>query len=189
MHFGRRGEGSGRQGEEFLDAGVELRGGGKKSVVAGAGLGGDAISYFALYQNDDGLKIFGVVEQAQQNFGGDVVRKIADDLHRLGRNSIPGRRRPGFGPNKESKSIGENVSLDDLDVGEHAEAEAKLRGQHAVEFYGDEAADAPGQQGSENASSGADFEHGILRVSPRASTICMAKLSLARKCCPNLGLC
>jgi hypothetical protein len=25
-------------------------------------------------------------------------------------------------------------------------------------------------------------------TSPRASTICKAKLSLARKCCPNLGL-
>ena len=78
MHFGRRGKGAGREGEEFFDASVELGGGGEQTVVAAAGFGGDAIGNLALYQDDEGFKIFGVIEEAQQNIGSDVVRKIAD---------------------------------------------------------------------------------------------------------------
>ena len=112
---------------------------------------------------DDGLKVFRIVEQAQQNVGSDVVRKIADDLRRFGTEFDAGPAQAGLGSEQGIEIDGENVGLDDFDIGEHAEAQAKLCGQHAVEFHGDQAAGALGQQGSENAASGADFEHGVLR--------------------------
>src|SRR5208283_946846 len=83
MHFRRGGKGSGRQGEKLLDAGVKLRGGGEQSVVAAAGFGGNAIGNLALHEDDDGLKVFRILEQAEKDVGGDVVGKVADDLHGL----------------------------------------------------------------------------------------------------------
>jgi len=52
---------------------------------------------------------------------------------------------------------------DHLNVGEHPETQAKLGSQNPVEFDGDEALRALGEQGSEDSSSGADFEHSVLR--------------------------
>ncbi len=69
----------------------------------------------------------------------------------------------GLRPKQGIEIDRENVGFDDFDVREHAELQAKLRCEHAVEFDGDQAADAPGQQGSEDAASGTDFEHGALR--------------------------
>ena len=163
MHLGRWRKCSGRQGEEFFDAGIELRGGGKQSIIAAARPGGNTIGHFALHQDDDGLKVFGIVEQAQQNVRSDVVRKIADDLRRIGAELDAGTAQAGLGAEQGIEIDGENISFDDLDIGEHAEAQAKLRGQHAVKLHGDQAASALGQQGSENAASGADFDHGVLR--------------------------
>ena len=81
----------------------------------------------------------------------------------LGPEFDAGTAQAGFGSEQRIEIDGENIGLDDFDIGEHAEAQAKLCGQDAIEFDGDEAADALGQQGSENAASGADFEHGVLR--------------------------
>ena len=101
---------------------------------------------------------------------------------------MPGRRRPGLGPNKRIEIDGEDIGFDDLDIGKHAETQAELCGQDAVEFHCDQAAGAFGQQGSEDAASGTDFEHGILRNIAEGIHNLQAKLSLARKCCPSLGL-
>jgi len=62
-----------------------------------------------------------------------MCRKISDSTW-PGRalNSMPGRRRPGWGPNRESKSM-ERMSggfFDDLqNIGEHSETKAKLSGE------------------------------------------------------------
>jgi hypothetical protein len=37
-----------------------------------------------------------------------------------------------------------------------------LRGQNAIEFNGNEAAGSPGEQGSQSAAPGSDFEHRAL---------------------------
>jgi hypothetical protein len=81
----------------------------------------------------------------------------------------------GLGTEQRIEIDGENVGLDDFDVRGHAEAQAKLRGQHAVEFDGDQAARALGQRREvRTPRPGADFEHRILRYVARASTICKA---------------
>src|SRR5271168_4375477 len=149
MHLRRRGKRPRRQGEKFLDAGVELRGGRKQSIVAGAGLGRDAVRNLALYQDYDGLKIFRVVEQAQQNFGSDVVGKVADDLAWLGLELDAGTAQPRLGAEQGIEVDRENVSLDDFDTGEHAETQAKLRSEYAVKFNRDEPSGALGQQRGE----------------------------------------
>jgi hypothetical protein len=163
MYFGRGRKCRGRQSEEFFDAGIELGGGRKQAIVAATGFGGNAICYFALDENYDGVEVFGVVKEAQQYLGSDVVGKVADDLCRFRAEFETGTAQAGFGSEQGIEIDRQDVSLDDFDVGEHAEAEAELRGQHAVELDGDESADALGQEGSEDAASGADFEDGVLR--------------------------
>ena len=75
---------------------------------------------------------------------------------------MPGRLRPGLRAKQGIEIDGKNVGLDDLDVGKHPEAQAKLRGEHAVELDGDQAPRALGEKGSEDTASRADFEHRIL---------------------------
>ena len=162
VYFGRRCERAGGQSEKFFDAGVKLGGSGEQSVVAGARLGGDAVGDFALHQDDDGIEIFRVVEQAQKNVGRDVVGKVADDFDWLGTKFNAGAAEAGLGSEEGIEIDGKDVGFDDLDVGEHAEVEAELGGEDAVELDGDEAVDAFGEEGSENAASGADFEDGVL---------------------------
>ena len=55
MDLGWWGECAGRQGEDFFNRAVELYGDGEESVVAGAGLGGDAVGDFALDHEDGAI--------------------------------------------------------------------------------------------------------------------------------------
>lgn len=66
MDLGRRRECAGRQSEDFFDGAVDLDGDGEQSVVAGAGLGSDAVGDFPLDHEDsaiDGGLVRGEVEQ------------------------------------------------------------------------------------------------------------------------------
>src|SRR5580704_14678802 len=163
MHLGWRSECSRGQGEKFFDASMELCGRGKQAVIAAAGFSGNAAGYFTLHQDHKGLEVFCVLEEAQENVGSDVVRKVADDLCRRWLEFDAGTAEAGLGAKQGIEIHGENIGFDDLDVRKHAEAQAKLGGQYAVKFDGDQAAGAFGQQGSKHAASGADFKHGTLR--------------------------
>ena len=66
VDLGRWRKGMGRQGEELFDGAVDLDGDGQEAVVAGAGLGGDAVGDFALDHEDgavDGLLVGDEMEQ------------------------------------------------------------------------------------------------------------------------------
>ena len=56
----------------------------------------------------------------------------------------------------------QDVALDNLNVGIGIELHTELRGHDAVEFDGDDAASAGGQQRGQGAPSGADLENGGL---------------------------
>ena len=99
-----------------------------------------------------------------------------------------GTAQAGLGSEEGIEVDGENVSLDDLDIGEHAEAKPKLGGQHTVQFHSDEAADTLGEQGSEHAASGADFEHGVLRYIAEGSDNLLGKTVAGKEMLSQLGL-
>ncbi len=188
MHFGRWRKCSGGQGEEFFDPGVELRGGREQSIIAAAGLSGDAIRDFALDENHDCFKVFGIVEQPQEDLRSDVVGKIADDLRRLGAEFDAGPAQAGLGSKQRIEINGENVAFDDFNIGEHAEAEAKLCGQHAVKLNRDQAASALGQERCENAASGTDFEHRVLRYIAEGVDELLSKAVADEEMLSQLGL-
>jgi len=68
----------------------------------------------------------------------------------------------GPGPEHGAEINGENVALDDLNIFEAHERHAQLRRQHAVEFYGNEAAGTLGQHRGQDAAAGADFNHSLV---------------------------
>ena len=123
---------------------------------------GQAVGDFALHHEHDGVKVSAIGEQAQQDVGGDEVGKIADHAH-LFRLVVDSRTRAsGLGSEERVEIDGENVALDDLDVRSERKLHAQLGGQNAIEFDGDQPPGAPGEQGSQGAASGADFEHRAL---------------------------
>ncbi len=74
-----RGERFGRQGEEIFNRGGHLHGNGEQAEVAAAGLRGDAFADLALHHDDGGFDSAGVLDEMQQDVGGDVVGEISDD--------------------------------------------------------------------------------------------------------------
>jgi len=106
----------------------------------------------------------------------------------MGGGGAAGAAQAGLGSKQGIEIDGENVGLDDLNIGEHAEAQAQLSGQHAVQFYGDQAADALGQQGSEDAASGTDFEHGVLRNVAEGLDNLQGKTLVGEEVLSQLGL-
>ena len=78
VRWGR--EGARGEGEERIDAGVELGGGGEETVVADAGRGGDAVGDFALHHEDGATEVGGGAEEVEEDVGGDVVGEVADDV-------------------------------------------------------------------------------------------------------------
>ena len=140
-----------------------MRGRREQAVVAASGLGRNTVGDLALHQNHQRLKILRIIEEPQQNFGGDVVRQIADHLRRLGLELDARPPQPRLGTKQRIEIDRENVGLDHFDVRKHAKAQPKLRRQHAVDLNRDQAARPLGQRRSQNPAPGADFEHRLLR--------------------------
>ena len=129
---------------------MELGGCGEEAVVADAGCGGEAVGDLALHHEDGAGKEVGAGErkEAEEDFGGDVVGKVSDDVG-------------GFAGRDESGEVGcEDVGVEDLDVEVGAEFEAEFGGEGGVELDGDEAAAARGEDGGDGAVAGADLDYG-----------------------------
>ena len=86
-----------------------------RRALTAARLGGKPIGHFALHQDYDGLEVFGVVEQAQQDVGGDVVGKIADHLCRLRAEFDAGTAQARLRAEQGIEINRKNIGLDDLD--------------------------------------------------------------------------
>lgn len=146
----RWGECAGGQGEDFFDSAVELDCYGEQAVVARAGLRGDAVGDFALDHEDGAIDSGFMRGEMEQDVRGEVVGQVADD------EELFGWLRQG------GEVYVEDVALDDFDVGLRGEAFAEARGEFAVEFDGDEAAGAGGEQVRDGGFAGADFDDGAV---------------------------
>lgn len=152
VDFGWGREGLGRQGEEGIGLAVELDGGAEEAVVAAAGRGGDAVCDFALDHEDGEVDGGCGVGEAGEDGRGDVVGQVADDEELLA----------GF-EGDGAKVNGENVLAVQLEVWEAAlggEAVFEVGGEDGVDFNGDEASGACGEELRNGATAGADFDDG-----------------------------
>jgi hypothetical protein len=198
VDLGRWREGFGREGEELFHAGVELRGNGEESVVARAGLGGDAVRDFALNHDDGAVEDPVRGEEVEENIGCDVVGEIAD-YEKSGRAENPiaewaaMRRKPlgsagrvgdGLRWRRKCRSFdihvyagecmrlkfgcergevgSEDILVQDGDVGLRGEVRPEVRGEGRVEFDGDEALGAAGEDVRDGSAAGADFDDGAV---------------------------
>lgn len=151
VDLGRRRESFGRQREEVFDTGIELRGGREQAVVADAGMGSKAVGDLALNHNDGAVDCLVRGEEVEQDVGSDVVGQIADDEQLV---RILGA---------EGTEVGsENVLLEDFDVGLIGELGTKARGEIAVEFDGDEATSAAGEDLGDGSAAWTDFDNGAM---------------------------
>src|SRR5579859_350069 len=116
MHLRRRCEGCGGQHKQILDACVELSGSRKHSVIAAPRFGCNPVGYFALHHDDDALEVLRKVEQSQQNVGGDVVGKIANDFDGLRLDFNAGSSQTGLGAKQGIEINRQHVGFDHLDV-------------------------------------------------------------------------
>lgn len=148
VDLGRRRECAGRQGKQLFHVAVELDGDREQAVVAGAGLGCDAVGDFALDHKDGAVDSLFVGCEVQQDVRGEVVGQVADDEQLFVR---PGERR---------EIDIEDVAFDDFDIALRCEAVAEAWGQVAVEFDGDEAFGVRGEQFGDGGFAGADFDDG-----------------------------
>ena len=146
-------EGAGRQGEEAVDFGVHLGGGGEQTVVADAGRGGYALGDFALHHQDGAgdLAGGGGFKEMEQDVRGDVVRQVADNIE-------------GFTLRSQRSQVGrEDVGFEDFDSGVFAEAEAQFGGKGAIEFDRDQALGARREDVGDGAVAGTDLDDSTLR--------------------------
>ncbi len=167
---------SGGKLKSFSTAGIELSRGGKHTILTGSGRRYKAVRNFTLHHEHDGLKVSSVGEQAQQDVGSDEIGKIANHPRGL-RLMIHSRTRAsGLGSEDRVEIDGQNIALDDLDIRDERKLHAQLGRQHAVEFDSDEASSTPGEQGSQGAASGPDFEHRALREIAEGLRRCALRL-------------
>jgi len=149
-----------REGEEGFGRAVHLDGDGEQAEVAGAGLGGDAIGYFALDHQDgaveDGAALgcaFGggvAGSEFEEDLRGDVVGEIAEDKQGL-----------AGGCGGGGKVEGEDVLLED---GEAAgwEPGAEMGGEAGVKLDGEDVGGAGHEGASDGSGAGADFDDGAV---------------------------
>jgi hypothetical protein len=152
VNLGRRGEGAGRECEELLDGTVELDGDGEQAVVARAGLGSDTVGDFALHHEDGAIERCMILSELEQDGGGDVVRQISDDGE-----GMAGVLRCG------GEVEGEDILVDDGDTA-GGEFRAQMRGQVVVELDCEDVRGMGGEEMSDGASAGADFDGGLARA-------------------------
>src|SRR5579864_2267754 len=117
MHFGRRRESSRRNGEQLLDARVQLRGRRKQTVFLCSRLRRKAVRNFLLDHEDNGFKIFSILEQSQKNIRRDEVRQIANNSDPLGRLLHAGAAASGLWAEQRVEVNRENIAFDALYVG------------------------------------------------------------------------
>ena len=136
----------GRQREERLGGAVHLDGYREQAVVARAGLGSDAIGYFALDHEDGDFERGVAGREFEQNGRSDVVGKIAGDGEVL-----------ASGCGRGSEVEVEHVLLDDGKfVG--GKLAAEIGSEVVVKFDGEYLPGSCGQSSSDGASAGADFD-------------------------------
>jgi hypothetical protein len=142
IDLGGRAEGRGLHDEQFFDGAEGLGGDGEIAVVAGAGLGGEAVSDFALDEEDGADEVGAEGEGFFDDGGGDVVGDIAAD-----------------DGGAEGGEVGvEDVFFDEFKAGVRGVAEAEGGGEGGVEFDGDEARGAFEEEFGEGAGAGTDFD-------------------------------
>jgi hypothetical protein len=161
----RRREGFGRECKKLFDAGVELRGDGEESVIARAGLGGHAVGDFALDHDDGAIDGAMSGEQVEQYVGSDVVGEIAyyldsgKPLGCLARARLCVRLASLC---QQSQICRQNVLVQDGDVGLSGEIGVEIGGEGRVEFDGDDALGAAGEDVRDGSAAGADFDDGAV---------------------------
>ena len=153
-----------RQGEELLDAGVQLRGYREQAVVARAGWCGDAVGNLTLDHHDGAVDDWMRGEEVKQDIGCDVVRQIADDEETGRPLGVCGRlwlqvRFLG----QRGEIGGEDVLAEDGYAGLRGEISHKLRSERLVELDGNEMAGAAREDVCNGAEAGSDFNDGAPR--------------------------
>ena len=128
----------------------------KQAVVAGAGLGRDAIGHFALDHQDGTIQDWTVGRgvaggEFAEDLRGDAVGQVAEDEQGLA----------GGGRGRGKIEV-EHVLLDDGDAGctVGGKLGAEMGGEAGVQFDGENMGGAGGQGSGDGAGAGADFDYG-----------------------------
>src|SRR5438477_1509117 len=114
MHFRRWRKGAGRQGKQDLHASIELGSCGKQAIVAASWRCGEAVRYFSLHHDHNGLDILALFKQPQQNVRGKVIGKICYHVDRFRLELVAVPRTDWFRSKDSADINGKNFALYNL---------------------------------------------------------------------------
>ena len=141
----RRGKRFGRKSKKRLGGAVDLHGDGEQPIVAGAGLGGDAVGYFALNHDDRHGRGSHGWRQVSGELRSDPVGQVATTT--------------SFWPAAAEAAAKSKFNTSCVEDGNAAGRElgAEMGGEAGVQLDGENMGSAGSKRSGDGASAGADF--------------------------------